>query len=133
VRAPPKRKLHTWLALPGTCNEGQLISSTGNVIFGGVPADSYVRRTKRERVRLAVVLLVDAEGTKLSGDAVSLDFSRLGLGVETKALLTPGQVVDIVPAEGPNSPVRSRVAWVGPVRADESCTAGLEFLEPLPE
>lgn len=75
-----------------------------------MPADSYVRRTKREPVQLAVVLLIDMDSAKLSGDALSLDFSRLGLGVETKALLTPGQAVDIVPAEGPNSPVRSRVA-----------------------
>jgi hypothetical protein len=94
-------------------------------------SETKTRRCQRRRVRLALMLISDPEGEKVESPAISFDFSQYSLGVETGASLVPGQLVDIVPNEGPEFAVRGHIVWVGEAGSDQQGKAGLEFLQPL--
>lgn len=94
--------------------------------------ETKTRRGVRSRARLALMLIIDADGEKTESPARAYDFSQFGMGVEVPAPLTPGQIVDVIPNEGPEYRVRSRVVWVGEAESDTGGKAGLEFLQPLP-
>jgi len=83
-------------------------------------------------LRLAVILYVESEGQKEEHEAFTSDLSQHGLGISTTASLIPGQLVEVMPTEGPPLSVRSRVVWVGNAESDTGGKAGLEFLTPLP-
>jgi PilZ domain len=95
-------------------------------------AESKTRRGARSPARLALMLIIDADGEKVESPARAYDFSQFGLGVKAGAPLVPGQIVDVIPNEGPEYRVRSRVIWVGEAESDKGGKAGLEFLQPLP-
>ncbi len=61
-----------------------------------------------------------------------MDLSQHGIKVQAKLSLIPGQIVQVIPSEGPEYAVLSRVVWVGPAVSDKDGEAGLEFLNPLP-
>ncbi len=114
------------------CN--RLISTHCGYNLDGVPTDSFpiTRRSERKPVRIAVLLLVDSESEQVEQEASTLDLSQHGLRVQSKVMLCPGQLVQIIPNEGPEYAVLSRVVWVGPASSDQGGEAGLEFLNPLP-
>ena len=93
----------------------------------------FPRRPQRRPTNLPVLLIVDPEGARIHSPAASFDFSHYGIGVRSSASLVPGQIVDIIPSEGPAHAVRSRVVWANPQASGEGCQAGLEFLNPLLE
>ena len=90
------------------------------------------RRCQRKSGRLALMLISDSGGKKVEGPALTLDFSQYGVGVEAGTSLAPGQIVDVIPREGPEYAVRGRIVWVGKAQSDLGGKAGLEFLQPLP-
>lgn len=111
-----------------------MISSIYRYKLGGVPTDSFpiTRRSERRPVRIAVLLLLESGGEQVEQEASTVDLSQHGLRVQAKLVLTPGQLVQIIPNEGPEYALLSRVVWVGPTSSDRGGEAGLEFLNPLP-
>jgi hypothetical protein len=95
-------------------------------------ADHKPRRVGRLPAKLALVLILDPEGEKTQVPAETSDLSQYGTALCTEASLQAGQVVEIVPNEGPEYAIRARVIWVGSPEADKGCSAGLEFLVALP-
>ncbi len=96
--------------------------------------DTYpiARRSERISVSIPIKLVVDSQGRKVEQQARTIDFSQLGVRVQSKALLTPGQTVEIIPNEEPRYVVPGRVVWVGKAGSQQYSHAGLEFLSPLP-
>ncbi len=90
--------------------------------------DSQNRRCERRAARLALVLILDPAGKRSEKQTFTFDLSPYGVGLESGASLKPGQVVELVPHEGPQYSVRSRVIWVGEAESDRGGKAGLEFL-----
>ena len=95
-------------------------------------ADQKPRRVGRFPAKLALVLILDPEGEKTEAPAQTSDLSQYGTGLVTEASLEAGQLVEIVPNEGPEFAIRARVIWVGSPEEDKGCPAGLEFLVALP-
>ncbi len=90
------------------------------------------RRSARKSVKMAVVLLVETDSERTEHEGMASDFSQHGLRVQASTALTPGQVVEIIPSEGPEHAVRCHVVWAGKVGSDREGEAGLEFLNPNP-
>ncbi len=90
------------------------------------------RRSERISVGIPLKLLVESQGRKVEQDARTVDFSQLGVRVQSRAVLTPGQTVEIIPNEEPRYLLPSRVVWVGKAGSQRYTQAGLEFLCPLP-
>jgi hypothetical protein len=98
----------------------------------GMTTDHKPRRVGRFPAKLALVLILDSEGEKTEVQAQTSDLSQYGTGLLADAPLEAGQLVEIVPSEGPEFAIRARVIWVGSPEADKGCPAGLEFLIALP-
>ena len=81
---------------------------------------------------MAVLLLADSPDGTTEHEANTLDMSQFGLRVHSAIGLTPGQVVAVVPQEGPDHAMSARVIWAGKMESAEGGEAGLEFLVPLP-
>lgn len=89
-----------------------------------------IRRAERRQTKKAVVLLVEADGETICQEATSVDISEYGTRIESKGLLQPGQVLQLVQPEGPATPLRCMVVWSAEVGSDGKGEAGLEFLQP---
>ena len=88
------------------------------------------RRFERKAVKMAVIMFVEREGEIERYNPFTLDLSSHGARLQSGISLTPGQVVEVLPAEG-NDPVRARVVWVGKPASEVEGQAGLEFLDPF--
>ncbi len=93
-------------------------------------SDLKNRRCARRPARLALVLILDPAGKRAEKRTFTFDLSPYGVGVESAVALKPGQIIELVPHEGPRFSVRSRVIWVGEAESDRGGKAGLEFLMP---
>jgi PilZ domain-containing protein len=91
-------------------------------------SESKSRRCERRPARLALVLILDPMGKRTEKRTFTFDLSPYGAGVESGAALKPGQIVELIPYEGPQYSVRTRVIWVGEANSDRGGKAGLEFL-----
>jgi hypothetical protein len=91
-------------------------------------SNPFPQRARRWPTNLPVLLIVDPGGVNMPTPASGFDFSLYGIGVRSHVNLARGQIVDIIPREGPTHAVRGRVVWVKPQGSSEGCEAGLEFL-----
>jgi len=87
------------------------------------------RRSERERVQMAVTLVI--EGDEAEYLATTVDLSPLGLRLQSDATLVPGQPVGLLLATEPDCFIKARVVWVGKVDSAQAGQAGFEFLNPL--
>lgn len=93
---------------------------------------SRARRSERQPIRMAVVLLSDSEEGGTRSEASTVDLSRHGCRVEGDARLRHGQLIHVIPSDSPGSAMMGRVVWVGEPASDLAGEAGIEFLQPLP-
>jgi PilZ domain len=91
------------------------------------------RRSERKKVTKSFVLFVDTERDRIANSAFALDLSALGTRIRSTVTLVPGQLVTIVPREGSEQAIPSRVVWVGEAGSPRSGEAGIAFVEPLPQ
>jgi PilZ domain-containing protein len=91
-------------------------------------SETQSRRSERKPARLALVLILDPAGKRAERRTYTFDLSPYGVGVEAAAVLKPGEIVELIPHEGPQYSVRSRVIWVGEAESDRGGKAGLEFI-----
>ncbi len=91
---------------------------------------AHPERRRRWPTNLRVLLIIDPGGASISTPASGFDFSHYGIGVRCHIPLVGGQIVDVIPNEGPTHAVRGRVVWVKSQQAGQGCEAGLEFLKP---
>ena len=94
-------------------------------------ASANRRRSERKDVAKTFVLFVDTEREKIANSAFAIDLSSLGARIRSTITLVPGQLVTIVPREGSEQAIPSRVVWVGATGSPRSGEAGIAFLEPL--
>ncbi|MGA2609847.1 MAG: PilZ domain-containing protein [Terriglobia bacterium] len=87
------------------------------------------RRSERERVQMAVTLVI--EGDEAEYLATTVDLSPHGLRLQSDATLVPGQPVGLLLATEPDCFIKARVVWVGKVDSAQAGQAGFEFLNPL--
>lgn len=90
------------------------------------------RHAKRVSSKVPVQVLID-EQTAECHPASTIDHSRFGIRLESEALLTPGQIVEVIPNGATEYLLLCRVIWVGEPGTPSAGEAGLEFLYPLPE
>lgn len=95
-------------------------------------ARSSPRRYDRIPVSIPVTLIVDSDGKKVGHPSYMVDVSERGIKLKANVAVTVGQLVDVVPTDGPRYAVRSRVVWVGKAGSDQEGRLGLEFLDPIP-
>ena len=88
------------------------------------------RRSERERVQMAVTLVI--EGDEAEYLATTVDLSPLGLRLQSDATLVPGQPVGLLLATEPDCFIKARVVWVGKVDSAQAGQAGFEFMDLLP-
>lgn len=88
------------------------------------------RRAERKQCSKTVALVVDSGRDEISNRSFAVDLSQLGVRIRTGLNLIPGQQVTVIPWEGKEYAVPSRVIWVSgePQASDQQ--AGLAFLEP---
>jgi len=87
------------------------------------------RRAPRRKVASTLTFVVDSDRDQIVNGAFAVDLSELGARIRTGLRLEPGQLITVVPSEGPKEGIPSRVIWVSPRGA--SGEAGIAFLEPL--
>jgi hypothetical protein len=90
------------------------------------------RRYVRIAVNIPVTLILEPEGKKIKYPCSMLDVADGGVKLWAEVPVSVGQIVDVVPAEGPKFTVRSRVVWVGEPGSEQENRLGLEFLRPVP-
>jgi hypothetical protein len=78
-----------------------------------------------------VTLIVESDRERISHSAYGIDLSTLGMTIRPGIDLLPGQLVTVIPNEGPCQAVPSRVVWVGEEGSESGGEAGIAFLEPL--
>jgi PilZ domain-containing protein len=86
-------------------------------------APTNSRRSERVTVSIPVRLLVYDGSHATAYDARLTDLSLHGAGIYTNATLTPNQIIELVPSEGPRYAVKGRVVWV------DTPEAGIELLD----
>jgi D-lyxose ketol-isomerase len=89
------------------------------------------RRSERKPVARTFVLYVDSDRDQIANSAFAVDLSALGVRIRSTIKLLPGQLVTIVPREGSEQAIRSRVIWVGEAGSNRVGEAGIAFLQPL--
>jgi hypothetical protein len=94
--------------------------------------DHIPRRVGRFPANLGLALILDPDGEKTEVQARTSDLSQYGTALYAEARLEAGQLVEVIPNEGPEFAIRARVIWVGSPEVDKGCPAGLEFLVSLP-
>lgn len=87
------------------------------------------RRAKRKESSKALALVVDSGRQQILNHAFAVDLSELGARVRTPVNLQPGQHVTVIPREGKEYAVASRVIWVNTGQGSGNGEAGLAFLE----
>jgi hypothetical protein len=93
-------------------------------------AYEHPRRSPRRVAKMAIVVFAENEKEWEGCDASTLDVSAQGARIQASISLTPGQLVEVVPADG-SEPVAGRVVWVGKPASELEGQAGLEFFEPF--
>jgi len=93
------------------------------------PQGSERRRAPRSKVSQPLVLVVDSARNQIAHRAFALDLSDMGARVRSQIHLEPGQLVTVIPNEGVEQGIQSRVIWVERSGAQEE--AGIAFLQPL--
>lgn len=93
------------------------------------PRGAERRRARRRQVSKSLALLVNSNRDKISTGAFAVDLSDLGARIRAKIHLEPGQLITVIPSEGPSRGIPSQVIWVAD--AGEGQEAGIAFLEPL--
>jgi hypothetical protein len=88
------------------------------------------RRSDRRIAKMAILVFAEREKEREECEAFTLDVSAQGARIVTGISLTPGQVVQVVPADG-SDPVTGRVVWVGKPASEVEGQAGLEFFGPF--
>jgi hypothetical protein len=83
-------------------------------------------------VSIPVTLIVESGGKRIGHPSYMVDVSERGIKIKANVPVTIGQIVEVVPAEGPRHAVPSRVVWVGKAGSDQEGRLGLEFLDPIP-
>jgi hypothetical protein len=87
------------------------------------------RRSPRHKASKAIALIVDSDMSQIANQAFAIDLSLLGARVRTAVRLQPGQRVTVIPREGRDYAVESRVIWVQDAPTHDA-EAGLAFLQP---
>ncbi len=95
-----------------------------------VRSSAPVRRSKRVSATIPISLMLEWEDSNLGHDAYTVDLSRKGARVRTTFVLSPGEIIGIVPWGESGKQIPSRVVWVQRSSVAGSL-AGLEFLDPL--
>src|SRR5438045_9120153 len=112
-----------------------LLTCNGTIHLASLPTTNHAsdnrRRSERKNVAKTFVLFVDTEREKIANSAFAIDLSSLGARIRATVMLVPGQLVTIVPREGSEQAIPSRVVWVGATGSPRSGEAGIAFLEPL--
>jgi hypothetical protein len=90
------------------------------------------RRRNRIRARLPITLLIESQDQKISYKTSTIDFSPLGIRVQAKIHLRPGQCASVIPGDHPGESIRTIVVWVGPEGSALEGEVGLRFLDHLP-
>lgn len=94
--------------------------------------NSAARRSDRIPVSIPMTLIVETAGRKVGHPSYMVDVSERGIKLKANVAVAVGQVVEVIPAEGPRHIVRSRVVWVGKAGSEQEGRMGLEFLDPSP-
>lgn len=89
-----------------------------------------LRRSLRVSATIPISLLPERENSKAGHNAYTVDLSRQGVRVRSTFVLSPGEIVGIIPDGDTGKAIPSRVVWVE--QGYRSFLAGLEFLDPLP-
>ena len=89
------------------------------------------RKSVRTKANRPVTLIVDSDRSQIENKAFAVDFSDLGIRIRSDVRLQPGQLVMIIPNEGPGKAVPSRVIWIEHKTPDRTSEAGLAFLQPV--
>jgi hypothetical protein len=80
------------------------------------------RRSERTAISVPVRLVVTAGGHSTTYKARMTDLSVHGVRIETDAVLTLDQIIELVPGDEPRHATRGRVVWFKPPEA------GIEIL-----
>jgi PilZ domain len=94
------------------------------------PRGAERRRAPRRQVAKPLALVVNSDRDKISSGAFAVDLSDLGARIRAKIHLEPGQLITVIPNEGPSQGIPSQVIWVS--EAGGAHEAGIAFLQPLP-
>jgi hypothetical protein len=96
-----------------------------------MPKETYAveRRSERKQVQISVTLVIEGDDAEFA--AKTVDFSPLGVRIESDAALAPGQPVRLLLGTDPGYFVQARVVWVGTADSPLASQAGFEFLSPL--
>lgn len=89
------------------------------------------RQSARAKADRPVTLIVDSNRSQIANNAFAIDFSDLGMRIRSDVQLQPGQLVMVIPNEGPGEAVPSRVIWIEHETPDRTSEAGLAFLHPV--
>ena len=87
------------------------------------------RRAPRRKVATSLTFVVDSDHEQIVNRAFAVDLSDLGARIRAGLRLEPGQLITVVPSDGPKEGIPSRVIWVSTEGANSE--AGIAFLEPL--
>ena len=87
------------------------------------------RRAPRRKTSAPLALVVSSGREQISSGAFAVDLSDLGARIRAKVHLEPGQLITVIPNEGPSQSIPSQVIWVS--RTSEGEEAGIAFLQPL--
>jgi hypothetical protein len=93
------------------------------------PNPAERRRAPRREAASSLTFVVDSDRDQIVNRAFAVDLSDLGAKIRTGLRLQPGQLITVVPSEGPEEGIPSRVIWVSP--SGSNGEAGIAFLEPL--
>jgi hypothetical protein len=93
------------------------------------PNGAERRRAPRRKVSNSLTFVVDSDRDQIVNRAFAVDLSDLGAKIRTGLRLEPGQLITVVPSEGPKEGIPSRVIWVSP--GGSTGEAGIAFLEPV--
>jgi hypothetical protein len=94
------------------------------------PGGAERRRSVRRKVSKPLALVVNSDRDKISSGAFAVDLSDLGARIRAQVHLEPGQLITVIPNEGPSQGIPSQVTWVSEATGGQE--AGIAFLEPLP-
>jgi hypothetical protein len=95
-------------------------------------SSAHLRRSRRILGTIPISLSVEWEDPKTEHDAYTVDLSRRGVRVRTTFVLSPGEMVGIVPWGDSGPAIPTRVVWVQRPGSGRGSLAGLEFLDTLP-
>ncbi len=117
-----------------------LASKSLTVAFAKLPPEEVSMRDdfsipsrglRRLPATIPISLLLKREDSKTGHDAYTVDLTRKGARVRTTFVLSPGELVGIIPWGDAGKAIPSRVVWVQRSSVVGSL-AGIEFLETLP-